>query len=152
MRRVALKDQISRGGHDAAIPWARVLKAPDLLLMNRIPGEEKSLLALKRVLECLPFAGGHLREVNRHVVADRGLPEVLVGREREPFLLCRDIDQPGLRVERHWLPVMPAARRGSNGERLAGLVIARRRYLHRAAGFRIDTFRPVDRHEVVRRD
>src|SRR5271166_2862685 len=150
MGRVALEYQVSGGGHDAAIPWTRILIAPHFLLMNRIPCEEESLLALQCVLECFPFAGGYFCEIDRHVVADRGAPEILVRFEREAFFLRWNVGEPGLRVECHRLPVVPAARCWPSDKLFAGLVVARRRDLDRTPGFRVDTFRPINRHEIVR--
>src|SRR5580704_2552440 len=138
MSRVALEHQVAGGSHGTAIPWTGVLITPHLFLMNRIPREEESFLPFERVPENLPFTSRDGRQIDSHVVADRGGLEMFIGLECETFFLRRYIDQAGLRVECHRLPVMATARRRISYEGFAGFIIASGRVLHRPAGLKVD--------------
>src|ERR1700676_4960009 len=104
--RITLEHKIPRSGHYAAVPGTHVLNAPHFLLVDWIPCEKKSLLSFHGLFSDRWIRDRYLCQIDRHVVADRGGLEVLIRGEREPFLLRGDIDEPGLRVERHRLPVM----------------------------------------------
>ena len=66
----------------------------------------------------------------------------------ERHVLRRQVDQPGLRVERHRVPVVRAVRAG---DRVIGFVAARRRYLDRPSIGAV-AGRPVHVDEILCRD
>ena len=94
----------------------------------------------------------HRRRVDADVEAERPSFEFRVVQVRDGQLLRRDVDEAGLRAERHRLPVVRAVRSGHDERRLLRIHEARRRILDRPAGLQVDLLRPVHRHERLRRD
>ena len=64
--------------------------------------------------------------------------------------LCRDVDQPSVRVIAHRLPVMGA--KGAGDDQFGRVAVVRQAGFDRPARFHIDAAGPIDRDEVLSRD
>src|SRR6266403_2396018 len=104
--RRALEHQIDSGGQGAAIPRRHIILLPDLLLLDRIPGDQAA--------EWQTFRRLHIGEIAK-VPAQSGMGlagivgivrPVLIPREVYRNILRGNVDQAGLRIERQRVPVV----------------------------------------------
>ena len=138
-----MEDETARRGQGAAHERQLLLAAPDLLLLDGVPGDQLA-----------------------HVVAGPGLGELeLGGQEERPGLVVlgavddvhaeverRDVDEPRLRAVGHRLPVLPAEEVRAHVPGPDVLPRPLLRDLDRPAGGAVDPLGPVDEHERVGRD
>ena len=131
----SLENKVACRRQRSAVPHQVVLDSPSLLLGDWVPRQQ------------VP-ARNQRRRVFQNCKVDAGVPgswfiyELLVLRISEERLLRGNVDEPGLRVERHRLPVVPAERPRLH-EIHRGLVSSRR-FFDRPASRLIHSFRPTD--------
>src|SRR3954454_22609159 len=101
-----------------------MISSPDRFLTHRVPGEQIALQAIPRALFCGRLSRRRQRiEVDTNIVGDVRSLIAGVNRKREIHLLGRYIDQPGLWVERHRLPIVASERSRLDIAWLASFVI-----------------------------
>ena len=99
---VAPEHQIAAGRQRAAVERQVRLQAPDLLVLDRIPGDQFAVVA----------AGAVVRGEFAAEIEDAALVADVADRPVHADVVAGDVDEAGLRVVRHRLPVL-AADRGS---------------------------------------
>ena len=141
---IALEHQAARRRQYAAgARAARMHHAPDFLLRHRIPGLEQG--GVYRRIGQAEHESDAAAEINSGIPSFRIDNELGVADIAEEILGNRDVNEIGPLTEGHRIPVVPAKGTGHHQGRLAGAVVTRFGILDRAAGFRIDMARPVDR-------
>ena len=72
--------------------------------------------------------------------------EIMVNIKHQRAFHCRNVNQTGIRVEAHGLPIMAAKRAGQNPLRFIAFREIARVIFHRTTGFHINMAGPVHRH------
>ena len=139
---VAGEHQITTGGQRATIERQVFLDAPDLLLLDRIPGNEFTEISARA------FLGREFSTEVEHAALVRDITD----RPVHADVVGRHIDEAGSRIIRHRLPVLAADQvwtdvlcRMARAGTLVGI-------FNRAHGLDVPRLRPVGRrHEFLRR-
>src|SRR6478672_1933188 len=144
----ALEYKIAGCRERTAVPWRYILSAPGFLLLHGIPSQQSSkglVFRRGRIQHEADVPAGGAGEFSRR---RRVLAECLFRRQIQWHALRRQIDEAGLRIERHRMPVVGAV---WAGDAVIALGPARRRHLDRPS-IGVVAGRPVHIDEVFRRD
>ncbi len=145
----ALKHEPAGRRQRAAVRLSGPLDAPDLALLDRIPGDQPPI-----------GVGQHLIRIERRIAAEVRAEigphsdriERLGRAVDERRAVDRQVDPARLRAIRHRMPGVHAVRIMSGQKRLARLVIARLGSLDGTAGLEIDMRCPCDLGDLLRGD
>ena len=138
----ALEYQVAGRRQHAAVPGYREFHGPARLLFKGVPGQQVALEQFRYLLlDCRVFRHGGDDGVQAGVHRDLAELEFFHFLVHPGQVLGRDIDQPGVRMVGHGLPVMAAGRGRRTGE-LAVLITGIGRF-HGTPGAHVDTQSPV---------
>ena len=146
--RVALENQVSGCRQNATVMQGRLRGTPHFLLRYGVPSEQMTLKVRAELQRKFVHLSYRIPEIHAQIEAQVPRREVALQFVNERRLLCRDIDETGVRAVRHRLPVVRAERPGCNFHCSTDIVIARTRCFNGAPRLHIDVSRPVDRHDI----